>query len=88
MQDPALVHRYSTRLIQLACLLSLAGFYLAYVAADRISLGTMVGGHLMLLIGPGLLKLGYVLRLAAEEAAKPQNRRREAAIVLRAQALH
>lgn len=61
----------SRRLFLLAALLSLSGFYLAYLYADAHTLGAQVAGHLLLLLGPSLLKFGYVIQLASEEAAKP-----------------
>lgn len=60
----------SRRLFLLAALLSLSGFYLAYLHADAHILGAQVAGHLLLLLGPSLLKFGYVIQLASEEAAK------------------
>ncbi|MGQ5524339.1 hypothetical protein ACUHMQ_13920 [Chitinimonas sp. PSY-7] len=60
----------SSHLLWLAALLSLGGFYLGYIQPDNRLLAVQVSGHLMLLIGPGLLKIGYVLHLAVEEAAK------------------
>ncbi|PHV11351.1 transmembrane sensor/regulator PpyR [Chitinimonas sp. BJB300] len=60
----------STYLLSMAVLLSLSGFYLGYIQPDHRSLPAQVSGHLMLLIGPGLLKIGYVLHLAVEESTK------------------
>ncbi|MBV8656360.1 MAG: hypothetical protein JO142_00905 [Burkholderiales bacterium] len=67
MSTVVTLRRLSTRLLAVAVLITLAGFYGAYGIAARLSLGTQVISHIVLMIGPGLGKLGYVLRLAAED---------------------
>ena len=61
------LRRLSTRLLTVAVLITLAGLYGAYGIAARLSIGTQVISHIVLMLGPGLGKLGYVLRLAAED---------------------
>ncbi|MBV1777251.1 hypothetical protein KSF73_16135 [Burkholderiaceae bacterium DAT-1] len=68
MPSVILCRRWSASLITLGTTLSLSGLYSAYLIATRLSIPIQVGGHLLLIIGPALFKLGYVLRLAAEDA--------------------
>jgi len=64
------LRRLSTRLLTVAVLITLAGFYGAYGIAARLSLGVQVVSHIVLMLGPGVGKLGYVLRLAADDQAR------------------
>jgi hypothetical protein len=44
----------------------LAGIYGAYVYAGHLPIATLVSMHAMTIIGPTLLKIGYVMRLLAQ----------------------
>ena len=48
-------------------LLLLGGLLGAYGLEGQLSIGSLVMAHALTIIGPGLLKLGYVLRLAAQQ---------------------
>lgn len=43
-------------------------FLVAYPYAGRFSLATQIGAHLAMPVSAGFLKLGYVMRLASQEA--------------------
>ena len=55
------------------CLLSgldaallLVGVVVAYGLDSRLSIGTQVAAHSAVILGPSLLKIGYVMRLLAQ----------------------
>jgi hypothetical protein len=43
---------------------------LAYPYASQFSLATQIAAHLVIPVGAGVFKLGYVVRLAAQEAQR------------------
>lgn len=51
----------------LALLLS---FLVAYPYADNFSLATQIAAHLLIPVAAGFFKLGYVFRLASQEAIR------------------
>lgn len=53
-------------------LLLLVGLLGAYGLEGRLSIAHLVIAHALTIIGPGLLKLGYVLRLAAQQQSLRQ----------------
>jgi hypothetical protein len=53
-------------------LLLLSGLLGAYGLEAQLSMGSLVTAHALTIIGPGLLKLGYVLRLAAKQHLRKQ----------------
>lgn len=61
------------RLLQLANLLMVCGVLLlcmgvagAYVFDRQLALGVVVASHALVILGPTALKIGYVMRLAAQ----------------------
>lgn len=47
-------------------LLRLIGVSGAYLFDQRLSLGTIVASHALVILGPTALKIGYVVRLLAQ----------------------
>lgn len=60
--------RLANRLLALAGLAMLLGVYVAYPAAHRFSFGVQVLAHLAIPVAAGVVKLGYVMRLATAPA--------------------
>lgn len=60
------------QLLRLSSQLLLTGLGLlaAYGLESRLNLGSLVLAHSLTIVGPGLLKLGYVLRLAAQHGLR------------------
>lgn len=56
-------------MIVAAVLTVLAGL-VAYPYASQFSLVTQIAAHLVIPVGAGVFKLGYVVRLAAQEAQR------------------
>lgn len=52
-----------------AAITVLAGL-IAYPYASQFSLAVQIGAHLIIPIGAGVFKLGYVVRLASQEAQR------------------
>lgn len=48
-----------------ALAISLFSVLLAYGLNEQLSLGVQIAAHIMLILMPAVLKVGYVLRLAA-----------------------
>ncbi|WP_298185435.1 transmembrane sensor/regulator PpyR [uncultured Pseudomonas sp.] len=57
----------ATQLLWVGLLLLLCGLLGAYGLTAQLSIGSQVAAHSLTIIGPALLKLGYVLRLAAQQ---------------------
>lgn len=64
---PLRVLQLANRMLLVGVLLLLSGFLGAYGLEAQLSMGSLVMAHSLTIIGPGLLKLGYVLRLAAQQ---------------------
>ena len=47
-------------------ILMLVGVVVAYGLDSRLSIGTQVAAHSAVILGPSLLKIGYVMRLLAQ----------------------
>lgn len=62
----------STQLLFAGVVLLVCGLVGAYGLAAQLSIGSQVTAHSLTIIGPGLLKLGYVLRLAAQQQLHKQ----------------
>lgn len=69
---PQQVLRFSSQLLLSGLGLLLLGLLGAYGLERHLSMGLLVLAHSLTVIGPGLLKLGYVLRLAAQQASGKQ----------------
>ena len=63
---PRNVLRLSTRLLVAGLLLLLLGVVVAYGLDSRLTIGTQVAAHSAVILGPSLLKIGYVMRLLAQ----------------------
>ena len=63
--------RLSNQLLSIGCAALLLGVLGAYGWAEQLSLGTLIGAHSLTILGPTLLKVGYVMRLLAEKSAQP-----------------
>ena len=63
----------SSRVLGVGLAMLLAGIYGAYLYAGHLSIVALVALHAMTIIGPTLLKIGYVMRLLAQHRlSKPQ----------------
>ena len=69
---PARALQLSNRILLAGVLLLLSGLLGAYGLEAQLSMGSLVTAHALTIIGPGLLKLGYVLRLAAQQHLRKQ----------------
>lgn len=64
--------RLANQLLGAGLLLLLLGLFGAYGLDARLGLRLLVGAHALTILGPSLLKLGYVLRLAAQQQQNTQ----------------
>lgn len=67
---PQQLLRLSSQLLLAGLGLLLLGLLAAYGLESRLNLVSLVLAHSLTIIGPGLLKLGYVLRLAAQHGLR------------------
>lgn len=74
LHDPRRLLRASSRLLLAGVLLFAAGVAVAYGPAEGPGLGTAIAAHVVIVVGPTLFKLGYVLRLTAQEQLQKQAR--------------
>lgn len=56
----------SSRVLVTGLVMLLAGIYGAYLYAGHLPIVALVSMHAMTIIGPTLLKIGYVMRLLAQ----------------------
>lgn len=69
-------HRFlslSNRTLACASVALLLSFFVAYPYAHKFSLVTQIAAHLLIPVAAGFFKLGYVFRLASQEAILRQN---------------
>ena len=64
--NPQNVLHLSSNMLGAGLALLLAGIYGAYLYAGHLSIVVLVAMHAMTIIGPTLIKLGYVMRLLAQ----------------------
>ncbi|TIH10582.1 transmembrane sensor/regulator PpyR [Pseudomonas leptonychotis] len=57
----------ANQLLVAGVLLLVSGLLGAYGLSAQLSIGSQVAAHSLTIIGPALLKLGYVVRLAAQQ---------------------
>ena len=69
---PSRALQLANRMLLAGVLLLLSGLLGAYGLEAQLSMGSLVTAHALTVIGPGLLKLGYVLRLAAQQHLRKQ----------------
>jgi len=67
---PQTLLRLSSQLLLSGVGLLVLGLVGAYGLERQLGIGTLVLAHSLTIIGPALLKLGYVLRLAAQGALR------------------
>jgi hypothetical protein len=63
---PANVLRLSTRVLIIGLIMLLTGIIGAYVLDLQLTLVELVSLHAMTILGPTLLKIGYVMRLLSQ----------------------
>lgn len=64
--NPQNVLQLSSRMLGVGLAMLLAGIYGAYLYAGHLSILALVSLHAMTIVGPTLLKIGYVMRLLAQ----------------------
>lgn len=64
--NPQNVLRLSSRVLAAGLVMLLAGIYGAYLYDGALSIPALVSMHAMTIIGPTLLKIGYVMRLLSQ----------------------
>lgn len=64
---PWRLRRLADSLLLGGLLLLLVGLAGAYLFEARLALGVLVGAHALTVLGPVLLKIGYVMRLLAQQ---------------------
>jgi hypothetical protein len=70
--DPKNVLRLSTRILWIGLIMLLTGIVGAYLIELHVNLITLVSLHAMTIIGPTLLKIGYVMRLLSQHNLRLQ----------------
>ncbi|QRY78249.1 transmembrane sensor/regulator PpyR [Pseudomonas sp. PDNC002] len=65
------LRRISSRLLVGGSLTLMAGGLLAYGGDAYLSMRELLAAHLMTILGPAAIKLGYVLRLQAGKSQRP-----------------
>jgi hypothetical protein len=68
---PQNVLRLSSRVLGVGLVMLLAGIYGAYLYAGHLPIAALVSMHAMTIIGPTLLKIGYVMRLLSQHWLSP-----------------
>ncbi|MCK8666541.1 transmembrane sensor/regulator PpyR [Pseudomonas azerbaijanoccidens] len=64
--NPQNVLHLSSRVLGVGLAMLLAGIYGAYLYEGHLSILALVSLHAMTIIGPTLLKIGYVMRLLSQ----------------------
>jgi hypothetical protein len=64
--NPQNLLHLSSRVLVTGLVMFLAGIYGAYLYDGHLSIVALVSMHAMTIIGPTLLKIGYVMRLLAQ----------------------
>ncbi|QHF39067.1 transmembrane sensor/regulator PpyR [Pseudomonas sp. S34] len=64
--NPQNVLHLSNRVLGVGLVMLLAGVYGAYFYAGHLSIVALVSMHAMTILGPTLLKIGYVMRLLSQ----------------------
>ncbi|MCU1761533.1 transmembrane sensor/regulator PpyR [Pseudomonas sp. 14P_8.1_Bac3] len=77
--NPQNVLQLSSKVLGIGLALLLAGIYGAYLYAGQLSIVVLVSMHAMTIIGPTLIKIGYVMRLLAQHRLSAHHRIKVAA---------
>jgi hypothetical protein len=64
--NPQNVLRLSSQVLVVGLGMLLAGIYGAYLYAGALSIPALVSMHALTILGPTLLKIGYVMRLLSQ----------------------
>ncbi|RON17063.1 transmembrane sensor/regulator PpyR [Pseudomonas brassicacearum] len=64
--DPLRVLHLSSKVLGAGLVMLFAGIYGAYLYAGHMPIALLVAMHAMTIVGPTLLKIGYVMRLLAQ----------------------
>ncbi|MFV0934387.1 transmembrane sensor/regulator PpyR [Pseudomonas jessenii] len=64
--NPQNVLHLSSRVLGVGLVMLLTGVYGAYLYAGHLSIVALVSMHAMTILGPTLLKIGYVMRLLSQ----------------------
>lgn len=64
--NPQNILRLSSRVLGVGLVMLLAGIYGVYLYAGHLPIAALVSMHAMTIIGPTLLKIGYVMRLLSQ----------------------
>ncbi|CAD5106610.1 transmembrane sensor/regulator PpyR [Zestomonas carbonaria] len=71
-ENPYRVLKLSTLLLTVGLAMFVIGVLLAYGLETDLSMPVLLGAHLMSILGPTSIKIGYVLRLQALNRLRPQ----------------
>jgi hypothetical protein len=66
LENPLNVLHLSSKVLVAGLVMLLAGIYGAYLYDGHMPIALLVAMHAMTIIGPTLLKIGYVMRLLAQ----------------------
>ena len=66
LESPVNVFNLANRLILSGVAILIVGVLGAYGFDKQIGLGLVVGAHMLTIVGPSLVKLGYVMRLSVQ----------------------
>ncbi|SUD38834.1 transmembrane sensor/regulator PpyR [Ectopseudomonas mendocina] len=69
---PLQILHLSSQLLWAGLILLLVGLVAAYGLEKHLNVPTLVLGHSLTLLGPSILKIGYVLRLVAQQRLKDE----------------
>ncbi|MBT8768484.1 transmembrane sensor/regulator PpyR [Metapseudomonas boanensis] len=73
VSDPRNLLRLSRNLLWTGLFLLLAGVYAAYGLDQQLAIAQLVLAHTLVIVGPTLLKVGYVMRLVALRGLQGRN---------------
>lgn len=67
LESPRKVFNLANNLVVSGVVILLVGVLGAYCFDEAIGLGLVVGSHMLTIVGPSLVKLGYVMRLSVQD---------------------
>ena len=67
LESPSKVFNLANHLVVSGVVILLVGVLGAYCFDEAIGLGLVVGSHMLTIVGPSLVKLGYVMRLSVQD---------------------
>ncbi|UIN53317.1 transmembrane sensor/regulator PpyR [Pseudomonas kribbensis] len=65
-ENPLNVLHLSSKVLVAGLVMLLAGIYGAYLYQGHMPIALLVGMHAMTIVGPTLIKIGYVMRLLSQ----------------------